>query len=218
MQELNRLPLRELVAEKLRAAIESGALAPDARLREAQLAAELGASRTPLREALIQLVKERYVVTEPGRGFRVSRVTLEDGLQVERLVAALERLALEDSPPESDSELATLRRLQDQFRSATGIERREDRDRRWHERLTARSTNGRTLEYLEELRGHLRRYNRIYMKTPRSHERSVKAHDEILDALASGDRTRAGHLLESHWLGGVARAFEASRTAPQDAP
>jgi DNA-binding GntR family transcriptional regulator len=63
---------------RLREAIVSGAFAPDMRLYEQRLAADLGVSRTPVREALAMLDAEELVVSENNRGTVVRRISLEE--------------------------------------------------------------------------------------------------------------------------------------------
>ena len=53
-------PLREVVSETLRQAIQDGILKPGERLMEIPLAEELGVSRTPIREAIRNIVKRYY--------------------------------------------------------------------------------------------------------------------------------------------------------------
>ena len=61
-------PLREVVSETLRQAIQDGVLKPGERLMEIPLAEELGVSRTPIREAIRKLELEGFVVMVPRRG------------------------------------------------------------------------------------------------------------------------------------------------------
>ncbi len=72
MQSLSRTASRE-AAELIRAAIVEGRLQPGERLKEEQLARELGVSRTPVREALLFLEAEGAVVLQPNRGASVRR-------------------------------------------------------------------------------------------------------------------------------------------------
>src|SRR3954453_12589707 len=62
----------DLIEAELRRRIERGELAPAARLADAKLAAELGVSRTPVREALLRLAREGLVEIAPGRWTQVS--------------------------------------------------------------------------------------------------------------------------------------------------
>ena len=66
-------PLREVVSETLRQAIQDGVLKPGERLMEIPLAEELGVSRTPIREAIRKLELEGFVVMVPRRGTYVSQ-------------------------------------------------------------------------------------------------------------------------------------------------
>ena len=91
--ELEPVPRRstvEIVSDELRSAIMYGALEPGAQLGEAELAARLGISRGPLREAMQRLVQEGLLVSEPHRGLFV--ITLDEG-DVEDVY--LTRLAIE---------------------------------------------------------------------------------------------------------------------------
>ena len=79
------LPLRDVVFNTLREAILKGELKPGERLMELQLAAKLGVSRTPIREAIRMLEQEGLAVTIPRKGAEVARMTekdMEDVLQI----------------------------------------------------------------------------------------------------------------------------------------
>jgi DNA-binding GntR family transcriptional regulator len=105
-------PLRREEAElRLRNAIVSGELEPGERLTEDELAAWLGISRTPVREALGRLAAAGLVQLDANRGARVAPLDpaeMLDLVQVSReLVILAQRLAAERA---GDDELATLRR------------------------------------------------------------------------------------------------------------
>ena len=86
-------PLREVVSETLRQAIQDGVLKPGERLMEIPLAEELGVSRTPIREAIRKLELEGFVVMIPRRGTYVANISLKDITQVFEIRSALEELA-----------------------------------------------------------------------------------------------------------------------------
>ena len=67
------LPLRDVVFNTLREAILKGELKPGERLMELQLAAKLGVSRTPIREAIRMLEQEGLAVTIPRKGAEVGK-------------------------------------------------------------------------------------------------------------------------------------------------
>nr|MDP2470427.1 GntR family transcriptional regulator [Candidatus Palauibacterales bacterium] len=89
-REILRLKsLREQVYEHLRRAINSGDLRPGTFIDQKRLAAELGISRQPLRDALIQLELEGFVTVIPRRGVEVRSLTLDDIRHLYEVIGAL---------------------------------------------------------------------------------------------------------------------------------
>jgi DNA-binding GntR family transcriptional regulator len=110
----------ELVCERIREAILSGSLLPGDRLIEADIAAELGTSRGPVREGIRLLAAEGLVVLRRNRGAVVASPTFEDILEVYVLRKGLGSLALQHaisldvaSAPEFDDVLVLLDRMRD---------------------------------------------------------------------------------------------------------
>src|SRR6218665_467340 len=93
---LSDRPLYELVAERLRAAILSHAMAPGSWIDEQALCSEYGISRTPLREALKVLATEGLVTMKPRRGAYVTEMSTRDVTDVYHLLALLESDAAGD--------------------------------------------------------------------------------------------------------------------------
>jgi len=106
----------ELVYESLRAAIISGELAPGARVVIDELAADLGVSPIPVREALRQLEADGFVTSEPYVGVRVTEIHVRSIAEIFGLLEALEivsgRAACVNM---STDELATLDALIDEM-------------------------------------------------------------------------------------------------------
>ncbi len=88
-----RLPLRDTVYQGLREAILSGHYGKTRRLAEEEVAAELGVSRTPVREAFRKLELEGLVRYEPGRGITVTYLNTSAMLEIYSLMVALEGMA-----------------------------------------------------------------------------------------------------------------------------
>jgi DNA-binding GntR family transcriptional regulator len=76
---IERRPLHNELAERLRHLIVEGDLAPGEKLSERDLCSRFGVSRTPLREALKVLSTEGLVRLIPHRGAAVSKLTISDG-------------------------------------------------------------------------------------------------------------------------------------------
>ncbi|MDR3673224.1 MAG: GntR family transcriptional regulator [Holophaga sp.] len=85
-------PLRQVVTDALRKAILSKRLKPGERLIEEQLAADLGVSRNPVREALRMLESEGLVEISPRRGASVTNLSEDEAQEIVEVRAALEGL------------------------------------------------------------------------------------------------------------------------------
>ncbi|HEU5176090.1 MAG TPA: GntR family transcriptional regulator, partial [Burkholderiales bacterium] len=83
--------LTSLVQREIERRILAGELTPGAKLNEAELAAALGVSRGPLREAFRALAQAGLVHTEKNRGVFVRQVSLEEANEIFEVRAALER-------------------------------------------------------------------------------------------------------------------------------
>jgi DNA-binding GntR family transcriptional regulator len=84
---------------ELRNALMEGRLWPGQRLKIRPLALQLGVSETPIREALIQLVRERGLIMEAGKAITVPELTLAQYLELRRIRFPLEAMAAEAATP-----------------------------------------------------------------------------------------------------------------------
>src|SRR5262245_11772781 len=159
-----REPLRGEVRRRLLSGLLHGEPAPGTGIQEAALAAELGVSRTPLREALLSLEQEGFLRSEPGRGFFVPPLTIEDAREIYPVVASLEGLALRLAAPIEPDRVERLARLNDELKGAQSDPGRAlDLDRAWHALLLERSRNRRLSTAIAGLKGQAYRYEYAYM-------------------------------------------------------
>lgn len=115
-----------LAAETLRSMILSGELLPGDRLREISLTAQLGVSRSPLREAMSVLEQEGLIVQEPRRGAVVTPLTAHDIFEIYTLREQLEDLAIRlGVPVAEESRLDRLRASFAALEAATGEDQTE---------------------------------------------------------------------------------------------
>ena len=89
--------LRQQVYQALRQIILKGDLASGERIVETKLAKKLQVSRTPIREAIGQLQREKLIVSNPNGGFRVATLSAQDAIQLYDCRIALEKLAVVDA-------------------------------------------------------------------------------------------------------------------------
>jgi DNA-binding GntR family transcriptional regulator len=86
--------LREQVYEFLRKELTEGKLLPGSSVNLTEISKQLGISKTPLRDALIQLESEGFVTISPRRGIYVNRLTIDEIRHIYEIVGSLEATAL----------------------------------------------------------------------------------------------------------------------------
>jgi DNA-binding GntR family transcriptional regulator len=200
------------VADYLRAQIGAGSLAPGARISELAVSAELGVSRSPVREAIAQLAQERLVEVLPYRGAFVR------GLDADRLEDLLEfRLSLElfavaravavATPEDFDRFEASV----EEIRTAARRKQREraiEADLRSHEGLIRLARN----EHAERAFGAIVHELRLYIRMTTSQyarlEELADEHAALLRALRNRDGALAESLLRAHIMHGYTRKNE----------
>ena len=200
---LGELPRSQLgidAATMLRRHIVDGQLPPGTRLVEREVASLLRVSRTPVRDALSLLARERLVQAS-ARGFAVSELSQREVEEIYPLIAALERVAVERVSGIEDTWLDRLECANGRFGEAGGDPTRLiETDIVWHAELVNESKNSSLLEMLANLKTRAERYERAFFVSSERHSQSLEEHRQIRLALASDDLTRAARLVESHWL------------------
>ncbi len=195
-----RRPLREAVRAELLDWICQGAMPAGSRLSDVTLAAQLGVSRTPVREALLRLHREGMVRADMGRGFVVEPLRAGEVRELYPILWTLECLALRLSPPPTASRLRDLRAINRDLRAAKrDPEASLELDGRWHLALLTACANRPLLDLIRSLKERLRRYEYAYMRDVGRVELSTRHHDRIAAALAAGELDEAVHWLERNW-------------------
>lgn len=196
-----RLTLAEHVYRQVRSRIVSAEVAPGQFIREVELKS-LGASRTPIREALARLASEGFLERIPHRGFRVPEEPIARLLDLYPVVAALDllagRLALPRFTADDVARLRDINRRLEQAADPDNVRRRIELNNEFHRVFTERSGNRRLSELLDDLRAQLSRLESWYYSSGEHTGESVREHDRIIDAVAAGDHERALSLLEQN--------------------
>ena len=201
---ITRTPLGEQVYSQIVQRIERGELPTGSKLRDTPLAAELGVSRTPVREALVRLAREGLLSAEPGRGFRLSALDPVEVRETGSILAALEPFAMDQAPAPTEAGLARLTEVVRRLDQTRGdIAACVELDDRFHQVLLEDCPNGRLVRLAETLRRSLRRYLHHYLQRGGRVSLSTLQHTRIAEALRKGDRAAARHLLERKWRRGM---------------
>lgn len=201
-----------MVAE-LRAAIVSGRYEPNARLVERRLAAELGVSHIPIREALARLADEGLVEHRPRRGARVAALTPEDIVELSSLRVLLEQFVVERVQqrltPAREAELRKTLSSMAQAAKRKDVGRVFALDERFHEQLWAQAEHGMLLELATQLRRRINAFLRAATAAldPDELAEHARSHDVLLDAIASGDPDVARDAMADHIETATARVL-----------
>ena len=194
--------LASVVQRELERMILAGDLEPGSKLTETALAAQLGVSRGPLREAFRVLDEAGLVRTEKNRGVFVRALPLEEAMEIFDLRASMEeivgrRLAGSMQP----ADLKEARALVDQMEQAV---RAKDSQRyhllnlRFHDRLVEMSGNAKLTAIYRKLIKELSLFRRFNLADGALMPLSVGEHRQIVRAIAAGDRDAAGKLMYEH--------------------
>lgn len=200
MTQSARRPRRDEIADAVRAQIVSGALEAGTRIREERLAADHGVSRVPVREALLGLEQEGYLVRTPRRGVTVATPSPARTLELMVIRRELEVLA---------SRLAALRRggaVADELRGVVDegnlavVERRHDAMpdliERFHALVAAASGNETLVELLAQLRSQVRWMFEVDLEERSSVQWAE--HAAIMGAILAGDARAATRHMNGH--------------------
>ena len=197
-----RRPLHEEAADRLRDLIVQGRLAAGSRLNERLLAAQLGVSRTPLREAFKVLATEGLVELLPNRGAIVSQmdpVRLSESLAV---MGALEALAGELACANaSDAQLNEIRALHYEmlaYHARGDLAGYFKFNQAIHLKLVKYSGNSTLYNVYRQMNGNVRRARYMANLSKERWDAAVREHDEILAALGARDVKRIKALLSDH--------------------
>lgn len=198
--------MSENIFFKLRDEIENGIVAgefePGERLDETQLAARFGVSRTPIREALMQLSAIGFVEIRPRRGAVVADPAPQRVFEMFEVMAELEGMA---------GALAARRHTEEDRHALLAAHEKcreallsEDTDRYYYENevfhraIYAASGSDFLEEQCVAMHRRLRPYRRLQLRVRNRMKVSFKEHGEVIDAILAGDAEQARILLRGH--------------------
>jgi DNA-binding GntR family transcriptional regulator len=192
----------EIISDELRSAILYGSLAPGTQLGEADLAARLGVSRGPLREATQRLVQEGLLRSEPHRGLFVVTLDEDDVQDVYLARLAIERTACQLIMDRNRGE--ALVQLTEALQALVSAAEQRDRvamsdaDQAFHEVLVHSAGSPR----LQRMAQTLLVETRMCLDALQEHypepDKLVEEHKVLVDAISDGDEERLMHLITEH--------------------
>ncbi|MGI9253602.1 MAG: GntR family transcriptional regulator [Thermomicrobiales bacterium] len=200
----------DFVARHLRSSILDGRLKPGDWVRQEAVAAALGTSRIPVREALRQLESEGFVSLVPFSGARVAKVDVEEHEEIYLMREWLEPLAIRESLPHlTGQHLRELRDLVGRIEASreTSDVLDLDLDRRFHLLSYSAAPRPRLLKMIESFWNTTQQYRRVYYRTVADDRERLPDgflpmthldHHMLIDAIERRDADTAESVVRAH--------------------
>lgn len=199
--EHKTISLADQVFERLETDILSGKYQKGEVFTEMKLTAELGVSRTPVREALRRLEAE-HIVEDTPRGMMVVGIGKQDLIDIYTIREAIEGICVRKVVDcITDEQLAELREaveLQEFYVTKRDPDHIKSMDSRFHELLYKFSGSVIFYDVLMPLHKKAQKYRKVSVENKSRAEESLREHRDIYEAIAARDADRAQALLSLH--------------------
>ncbi|WP_350333223.1 GntR family transcriptional regulator [Coralliovum pocilloporae] len=193
-------PAPAFASNVLREAIISGILHPGTIVRQDTIAARLGLSKIPVREALRILETEGLVRFEMNRGVLVTDLSVDEMAELFMLRRLIECRALELSIPHlTEDDLARAQHLLDEEASCHDLVRISEINRAFHDCLICCGPTRKARSVVSTLLAQCERYVRLHMSGEEDRARSHQEHKAILDAARTREPDRVIDLMNDHF-------------------
>lgn len=199
--EYKTISLADQVFERLEADILSGKYQRGEVITELRLCAELGVSRTPVREALRRLLQE-HLIEESGKGTVVMGISRKDFEDMCAIRLRIEGLAvrgfIEHKTEESMRELKEALDFQEFYLARSDADHMKIMDGRFHEAIYNHCGSAILRDTLSPLHKKVQKYRRLSIEQSGRAAKSVEEHRAIYDAIDAGDTDLAERLMAEH--------------------
>jgi DNA-binding GntR family transcriptional regulator len=196
------MKISDQLREKIEEQIATGALQPGSSLDEATLVEQHGVSRTPVREALIQLAAEGLIEIRPRRGAVVTSIGPARLMEMFEVMAELEamcgRLAARRMSDEQRNALMAAHEACEEARAKDDSDAYFYCNEQFHSTIYAGSQNLFLIEQTTQLQRRLRPYRRLQLRVRNRMGVSFKEHLSVVQAITAGDADATENALRSH--------------------
>jgi DNA-binding GntR family transcriptional regulator len=194
--------LKDMALRVLKNAIMSDKLKPDKIYKIEELAKSLGISKTPVREALLDLASRGFVTFLPRRGVQVNALEEKDIRDLYEFRLAMETAVMRNiTPTITVGAIDKLQAINDALKVLIGSDERVEylkKDREWHLVLAELTENDYLISALERVRDLV---DWMGIKALVQRERMMEVfneHNRVLDMLRKGDAAGAATAMEGH--------------------
>ena len=187
------------VTQLLRQSLDRGRWASGEPLRQEEIAAELGVSRVPVREALFQLQAEGLLHMVPNKGMYVRTISAAGLRELFRLRGLIEGDVLQDAVPLHDAaSINRLETVQAALDKARSVDDWLAGDREFHEALYAPAQRTESMAIVRRLRFLVDRYYFARLKPATRAQGWHEEHHALIRAVRRRDAKAAGKVLQAH--------------------
>lgn len=199
--------LKDHVYQYISKELQEGHLSTGDKINEQRISETLGVSRTPVREALIQLASEGVLQSEPRRGFTVSPVSLESAKEIYSIIGTLDAMAAALAINRlHESDLEKMHRLHAEMQALISQNLYDEYDRcqrRFHDVYTLKCGNAELIRLLDQLRMRFIKQG-SYTARPENLQQAFletnREHLQIIRLLAAGKKEPLQkYVKEVHW-------------------
>lgn len=199
--------LKDYVYEYISKGIQEGTLKPNDKLNEQEISDKLGISRTPIREALIQLAADGLLESIPHRGFRVKPLSLKEVTELYIIIGNLDslaaNLALYNLSEEDINQMESLKEEMDEAIKKEEYDRYYKLQIEFHDVYINKCNNKELIRILNQLR--MRFIRQSYSNIDKEELLKVlletnEQHGVIIDLIKARDSKRLeNYIKEVHW-------------------
>ena len=209
---LNVKSLKEQVYEYLREQMRRGAILPGSAIDMEETSKRLGVSKTPLRDALLQLETEDFVTILPRRMVVVNALTEQDIRNYYEIIGSLESMALLKAFDRmTPSDIVAMQGLNDGMRAALAaadFDLYYEKNLAFHNTFLNLCSNVSLVKLVNNLKKRLYDFPRVKGFVKEWEETSVGEHQALIDLLRTGrSQDAANHIRDVHWSFEVQEGF-----------
>jgi DNA-binding GntR family transcriptional regulator len=209
---LNIKSLKEQVYQYLREQMRKGEILPGSAIDMEETSKKLGVSKTPLRDALLQLEMEDFVTILPRRMIVVNTLSVRDIRSYYEIIGALESIALLKAfDGLTPSDIDRMQALNDGMRealAANDFDLYYDRNLAFHNTFLNLCGNDSLVKIVNTLKKRLYDFPRLKGFVKEWEENSTVEHQALIDLVRQGRaQDAANQIRDVHWSFGVQEAF-----------
>lgn len=181
--------LRDIAFEAIKKAILNYELLPGQAIYERDLSEKLGISRTPIRESLSLLEREKWIISKPRVGTFIKEIKEEDVIEVMEIRMIFDRFSLEKLCGNITLEQIKVLEgyIEEQEKYKTDHQRFIELDKEFHSQIVLLAKNERLERWFEEIGDQIRWFGLKAITKESRIEETITEHKEIIQALKSHD-------------------------------